>query len=285
MYAALMLGLAVLLGYDLTARPAWQTVLPDELAEISGHAFTPDGRLYAHGDELGVIYRLEPRGGRVLGWFTVAPTGRDPNLGRKQKGAAFRLGAVSGDFEDIAIVGDRFFLVSSNGVLLEFRQGRDGGQVPYQTHTTGLTGKCEIEGLAHDASTRSLLLLCKNPRGKGKETSVELYAWSLKTGRVATEPRLSVPYAALAQATGVAKFNGSAIAANPNGKSFLLVAGPQQTFAEVDRSGRVLRGGRFARGVYRQPEGAAFAPDGSVLISSEAAGGRATIAGYVPATR
>jgi hypothetical protein len=284
MTAAMMFWLAALLVYDLTARPTWQAVLPDELAEISGHAFTPGGRLYAHGDELALIYRLDPRSGRVLGWFAVAPTGREPNLGKRQKGAA-RMGAVAGDFEDIAIVGDRFFLVSSNGVLLEFKEGRDGGQVPYRAHTTGLTGKCEIEGLAHDAATKSLLLLCKDRTGKGKEASVELYGWSLETGRMATEPRLSVPYSALARVTGAAEFNGSAVAANPDGRSFLLVAGPQQLFAEVDRQGQVLRGGRFPRGVYRQPEGAAFAPDGSLLISSEAAGRQATIGGYVRAKR
>jgi hypothetical protein len=284
MHAALMFWLAALLVYDLTARPAWQAVLPDELAEISGHAFTPDGRLYAHGDELALIYRLDSRSGRVLGWFAVAPTGREPNLGKRQKAAA-RRGAVAGDFEDIAIVGDRFFLVSSTGVLLEFREGRDGGQVPYQAYATGLTGKCEIEGLAHDASTKSLLLLCKDRTGKGKEASVALYGWSLETGRMAAEPRLVVPYSALARVTGAAEFNGSAIAANPDGRSFLLVAGPQQLFAEVDRQGQVLRGGRFPRGVYRQPEGAAFAPDGSLLISSEAAGRQATIGGYLPAKR
>lgn len=284
MYAALIFWLGVVLGYDLTARPAWQAVLPDELAEISGHAFTSGGRLYAHGDELALIYRMDPRSGRVLGWFAVAPTGRDPNLGKRQKRAA-RMGALAGDFEDIAIVGDRFFLVSSNGVLLEFKEGRDGGQVPYQVHTTGLTGKCEIEGLAHDASTKSLLLLCKALTGKGKGANVEVYAWSLETGRLAAEPRISVPYSALARVTGAAEFGGSAIAAEPDGRSFLLVAGPQQLFAEVDRQGQVLRGGRFPRGVYRQPEGAAFAPDGSLLISSEAAGRQATIGGYVPAKR
>jgi hypothetical protein len=282
-YALLML-LAFVLGYDLTARPAWQAALPDELAEISGQAFTADGRLFAHGDEQALIYRLDGRSGRILDRFAVAGTGRDPNMAKKPRGRRHDPRAVAGDFEDIAIVGARFFLVSSNGVLLEFQEGRAGALVPYRAHDTRLAGRCEVEGLAHDPATESLLLLCKDRRGKGKLAHVEVYAWSLETGRLAPTPRFSIGSSALARVTGAREFSGSAIAAMPNG-SFLLVAGPQQAFAEIDGAGRVVRGGRFPRGIYRQPEGAAFAPDGSLLISSEAAGGQASIAGYLPVRR
>ena len=283
MHTVLML-LAIVLGYDLTARPAWQAALPDELAEISGQAFTADGRLFAHGDEQALIYRLDARSGRILDRFAVARTGHDPNMGKKPRGRRHDPRAVAGDFEDIAIVGARFFLVSSNGVLLEFQEGRAGALVPYQAHDTRLAGRCEVEGLAHDGATESLLLLCKDRRGKGKLAQVEVYAWSLETGRLTPSPRFSSASSALARVTSAAEFNGSAIAATPKG-SFLLVAGPQQAFAEIDGAGRIVRGGAFPRGIYRQPEGAAFAPDGSLLISSEAAGGQASIAGYLPAKR
>jgi hypothetical protein len=284
MIGALTLLVLLVLGYDLTGKPSWQATLPDELAEISGQAFTSDGRLFAHGDEQAAIFRIDPRTGRVVEGFTVAPTGHDPDLvgNEKRKGGRKSLRAVAGDFEDLAIAGNRFFLASSNGFLLEFSEGRNGSQVAHRAHDTGLNGKCEVEGMTHDAVTRSLLLLCKNRRGKGKDAHVAVYAWSLKSGRTAAEPRLEISSAALARVTDAPEFSGSAIAVSPGGDSFLLVAGPQQTFAEVGRDGRVLRGGAFPRGVYRQPEAAAFAPDGSLLISSEAAGKHATIAGYLP---
>ena len=63
------------------------------------------------------------------------------------------------------------------------------------------------------------------------------------------------------------------------------MAGTQRAFLEIDRNGKVLSGGLFPPGVQRQPEGVAFAPDGSLLVSSEAAGRRATLAGYLPASR
>jgi hypothetical protein len=270
--------------YDLAGKPAWQAALPDELAEISGLAFAPDGRLFAHGDEQGVVHQLEPRTGKILGSFALAPTGREPDLGKKPKGSRVA-GAVVGDFEGIAIVGDRFFLVTSNGVLVEFKEGKNGSRVPYTAHPTGLERICEVEGVDHDASAGDLLLLCKDRRGKGRMTEVQVYAWSVKDNRLSPKPRLIVPYRELARFTGAPVFNGSAIAVSPGGKSFVLVAGPQQAFAEIGRDGRVLRAGAFPRGLQRQPEGAAFGPDGMLLISSEAAGQRATLAGYLPAKR
>ncbi|MGH7630183.1 MAG: hypothetical protein ACREOF_12560, partial [Gemmatimonadales bacterium] len=139
-----------------------------------------------------------------------------------------------------------------------------------------------VEGLAHDAAAGALLLLCKDVPGKARQHQVAIYAWSLKHGRLGGA-RLAVPYSDLARVTGAPEFNGSAMAISPGGKSLVLVAGPQQTFAEIAPDGRVLRGGAFPRGVHRQPEGAAFAPDGTLLISSEAAGRHATLAGYLPA--
>jgi hypothetical protein len=112
-------------GIDLASSPASKVSLPTELHEISGLAVTADGRVFAHGDEDGTVYQLDPRSGRVTKRFALAATGDDPDLGKK-----VRDGRLTGDFEDIAIAGDRFFLISSNGVLLEFAEGEDGGSVP-----------------------------------------------------------------------------------------------------------------------------------------------------------
>ena len=72
----------------------------------------------------------------------------------------------------------------------------------------------------------------------------------MKSGRLDPKPRLVGSIrASLLAFTGARTFNGSAIAVTPGGKSFVLVAGPQQTFAEIGRDGRVLRGGAFPRGL------------------------------------
>ena len=51
--------------YGLGGAPTWRAELPDDLMEISGLAFTADGRLFAHGDEVATVWELDPRSGTV----------------------------------------------------------------------------------------------------------------------------------------------------------------------------------------------------------------------------
>jgi uncharacterized protein YjiK len=267
-------------GIDLASSPVSKVSLPAELHEISGLAVTADGRVFAHGDEDGTVYQLDPRSGRVTKRFALAATGDDPDLGKKVMD-----GRLAGDFEDIAIVGDRFFLVSSNGVLVEFAEGEDGGSVPYRAYPTGLEKVCEVEGLAFDSSAKSLLLLCKTMREKSKRQQVVVYAWSLADRSLGDKPRLAVPWSALARATGDKGFNGSALAVTPGGQSLLMVAGQQQLFAEVGSDGAPLRGGAMDKGTHPQPESLAFLPDGTLLVASEGGNGEAVLARYSPRQR
>jgi uncharacterized protein YjiK len=279
--------------YDLARGPAWTVPLPAALTEISGLAFTADGRLLAHGDEDATVWELDPRRGTVRKTFalssdttgqTDASGGEDGERrkkGRKRSERASSAGTITGDFEDLAIVGDRFFLVTSRGTLYEFREGSDGARLPSTARHTGLDGLCEVEGLAHDAPTRALLLLCKeNLPKKSGAASVVVWAWSLDGSRLEPEPRITVDYAAFARGTGDQAFNGSGMAFAPDGRSLVLVAGPQQAFAEIRADGRVVDAGPLARSAHRQPEGIAFAPDGTLLIADEGAGGAATLSGY-----
>ena len=263
--------------YDLAGPPSSKVRLRAELHEISGLAVSADGRVFAHGDEEGMLYQLDPHSGALTKHFAIAATGSDPDMGKRS-----RDGRLGGDFEDMAIVGDRFFLVSSNGVLVEFAEGRDGGSVPYRAYPTGLEKVCEVEGLAHDPSTESLLLLCKTMREKPEGQQVVVYAWSLADRALGKTPSLAVPWDALTQVTGGKAFNGSAVALAPGGRSLLIVAGPQQLFAEVGLDGAPLRGGAIDKGTHPQPESLAFLPDGTLLVASEGGKGEAVLARYSP---
>ena len=265
----------VLARYDLAGEPSWETRLPKDLDEVSGLAFSGDGRLFAQGDQDATIWQLDARSGRVLKTFTVASGKDDPDLGKKAGKKT-----LAGDFEDIQIVGDRFFLISSNGILIEFREGDDGGSVPYTAHDTGLGETCEIEGLTHDSSSRSLLILCKVPH-KAYKDQVVIFAWPLGGGAADKSPRIRVDYSKLG-GTGASSFHGSALALAPGGKSLVLIAGPQEAFAELSLNGDVLSSGGLDRKAHPQPEGLAFAPDGTLLVSDEGAGKRATLSGYSP---
>jgi hypothetical protein len=265
----------VLGRYRLDGPPSARVTLPLELHEISGLAVTGDRRIFAHGDEHGVVFQVDPGTGEVLKRFSLQPGDRQVDLGKKSSG-----GQVTGDFEDIAIVGDRFFLVTSNGVLVEFGEGQDGARVPFTPYPTALAGICEVEGLTYDPASDALLLLCKQMKDKAARHRAEIYAWSLQDRRLEAQPRLTVPFTSLALLTGAKSFNGSALALTPGGKSLALVAGPQQVFAEIGLDGSVLMGGALDRAAQPQPEGMAFLPDGTLLVGSEGGKGAASISSY-----
>lgn len=261
--------------YDLGGSPTWRVQLPDELREISGLATAPDGRVFAHGDEDATIYQIDPRAGTITKRFTLAPTGNDPDLGKKAAD-----GRLTGDFEGLAIAGDRFYLVTSTGVLLEFGEGEDGAAVPYTAHPTALEKTCEVEGVDHDPAGKGLVLLCKTMRQKSERQQVAAYTWSPAERSLSDGPSWAVPWSGLEQVTRGREFNGSGLALTPGGDSFALIAGPQQLFAEVTTDGRPVAGGALDKQAQPQPEGIAFLQDGTLLVSSEGGKGAASLSGY-----
>jgi uncharacterized protein YjiK len=250
--------------YDPSGPPSYRIALPADLAEISGLAYTPDGRLLAHGDEQAVVYQIDLASGRPVKRFAIGGPG----------------GPLLGDFEDIQVVGDHIFLVTSRGEIVEAREGGDGQTMPPLRRGRGLGGACEVEGMTWDEASRSLLLLCKRTNGRQWKGQVVILAVSPETGEFEPEPRLVIPEAALRGVTGVRGFAGSAITRHPRSGTYLMLAGPQRLYAEIDSTGKVLGGGRLSARAHRQPEGIAIAPDLTLLISDEAAGRTATITGY-----
>jgi hypothetical protein len=249
--------------YDPQGPASRRLDLPAELAEISGIAYTPDGRLLAHGDEQAIIYQIDMTRGPV-----------------KRFGIGGAGGPLLGDFEDIQVVGDRIFLVTSAGEIIEGREGADGSTTAPVRRGRGLGGTCEVEGMSWDEASGAMLLLCKQARGKQWKGKVVILAASPETGEFEARPRLTIPESELRRVTGAKGFSGSAITRHPRTGNYLMVAGPQQVYAEIDSTGRVLGGGKLPAERHRQPEGLAIAPDLSLLISDEAAKQTATITAY-----
>ncbi len=250
--------------YELGGVPARRLKLSPELAEISGIAFTQDGHLLAHGDERGTIWQIDPATGEVSKRFGFGSHGH----------------LLHGDFEDIQVVGQRIFLVTSAGKIFEGREAQDGVVIDALPRSAGLGGACEVEGLAFDPSSKSLLLLCKQVQGKRWRGVVVILAVSIDTWRFEPEPRILIRERALEQVTGAKRFHGSAIVQYPRTGTYLLLAGPQHAYAEVSARGEVLGGGRLPPELHRQPEGIAIGPDLTLFISDEAAGKQATLTMY-----
>ena len=71
-----------------------------------------------------------------------------------------------------------------------------------------------------------------------------------------------------------------ALAMAPDSGALVMVAGPQRRIIEISPTGELLAGRALKPKLHRQPEGLAFAPDRTLLISDEAAGARATLTAY-----
>ncbi len=250
--------------YDLEGAAAWREELPPDLAEVSGLAFTPDGRLLAHDDERGVVWRYDLERRRLAGRFGLGDRG----------------GVLRGDFEDITVVGERLFLVTGTGAIYEGRIAPDGQVGRAARRIQGLGTGCEAEGMTWDPATESLLLLCKSTRSRKWKDQVVILAISPEAWRFEEQPRILVPEKELENVTGEKRFSGSGLTRHPRTGTYLLVAGPERAFAEVSAAGDVLGGGRLDKARHGQPEGIAVGPDLTLFISDEATRDAAAITAY-----
>ena len=247
---------------DFRKETASQVRLPPALREISGLAVSADGRVFAHGDEQGIVYEVDYRRGVIVKAFSLG----DP--------------AVRDDFEGIAIVGARFFLVTSTGQLYETREGADGAAVAYTAYDTGLGAQCELEGLAYEPSDGALLVGCKRARSRPLRDAVTLFRWSIERRAPAAPARLSVPLAEVVRRTGEKGFQPSSVEREPRTGHYMIVAGPQRAIVEVTPAGAVVAGRALSRRLHRQPEGLTFVADSAVLIADEGGNGPGTLTLY-----
>lgn len=249
-------GLASRYDFD---RPVFRADLPGRLAEISGLAFSADGRLFAHDDERGRVHELNPRTGEAGKRFHLAGD------------------AVRDDFEGIAIVGERFFLVSSRGLLYEFREADDRAGTPYHVSNTGVGDHCEVEGLDYDAEWDALLLACKvSSPDRG---TILVHRVPIDPAAPRLEP-LRIPRDQLRDHGVGRNFEPSAIAVDPSTATLVLVSGPRESIIEVDRAGNVLSAVSLSRSRHPQAEGLGFGANGTLYISDESNGGDARLSAY-----
>jgi uncharacterized protein YjiK len=234
---------------DFAAEPVQQWRLPSALNEISGLAVTADGRLFAHDDERAVIYQIDPAQGRLASTFAVgAPE--------------------TADFEGLAITPDGvFWLVTSTGELLSFREGEDGARVAFESFDSGLRDICEVEGLAYLSADESLILACKRMESRDMRDQVHLYAW--RPGSPASLWR-SIPEREVTEAADVSDFQPSSVEIETSTGAFFVLSARDGAVAWFDADGS-LRSAWALGAEHTQAEGLTLLPNGRLVIADEGA--------------
>ncbi len=255
---------SILTNYNLDAASAENFKLAKSLQEISGLATTGDDRLLAHNDERGSVYQLSMTDGAITKSFSLSNGG----------------GMLKDDFEGIAVGERNLYMTNSAGKIYEFQEGADQEAVPFVTYQTSTGADCEIEGLAYQATTKNLLIMCKNPRSSGMRNHLAIFQWSTETKALLESETIRIPIKSFADKLGSKKFQPSGIEWHAESGHYLIVAARQQAIAEVSPTGEVLHVQKLDGKWHRQMEGITLAANGDLLVSDEGAGKSARLTRY-----
>ena len=231
------------------------------MREISGLALTADQRLLAITDERAIVYELDYVDGRIVKSFA---------LGKP---------VMHGDFEGIAVLQDRVWLMTSDGMLFAATEGPDGRNVNYEKFVTGHGDYCELEGLAQDREANTLLLACKETHLKNN--TLMAFEWFVSPAGIEFSRSIALPEQAIAERIGEQRVNPSGVATDPVNRDWLMVAARQKAFVRLTADGGLSEAIILQKkGRHRQAEGIEMTRDGRLLIADEGGNGRARLAVY-----
>jgi uncharacterized protein YjiK len=261
-------------SYALAA-PALKLALPPALTEVSGVTALSETELACVQDEDGVVFLYDLRQRRITRRIPFGPPG---------------------DYEDVASVGSRLFVLRSDGALFEIRDHTGAPRVT--THTVRLP-TADNEGLCLDARNRRLLIAAKSRLGKGKGRKDEraIFAFDPEKAAARPAPVLLFDVAAIhafaerqrrqveapgkpggkGQSRAALRFMPSAVAVHPHTGEIFVLSAADRALATFDAAGRVTAFAPLDPGMFRQPEGITFQANGDLVITNEGAGRQATL--------
>ena len=249
--AAEKTGKPVLPNYDLSSPEKYK--MPESLLEISGITFNNQAAdtFYAIQDEDGKVFR-----------FAWKDTNRKPHT-------KF---AKTGDYEDLAIVNKKLFILKSNGVIFSFPLNDSRyEELDSVQETRGLLPKEEYEGMYGEEGTNLLYVLCKKCKGGSDKELVTGYIIQAGAYPLTISGQFEIDVEAIKPFSGSVKngFRPSGLAKNPVTNEWFIISGVNKLLVVTDDKWKVKGAYHLSGNTFNQPEGITFDKAGNLYISNE----------------
>jgi len=258
------------MGYDLSS-PKLVGEMPKELDEISGLSLTEDSHneLLAIQDESGKVFRVNIRTGKMTSSITFWK---------------------DGDYEGVEAVGNDVWVLKSTGTLYQIKNIGQADQ-EVEKYNTKLNSDNNVEGLTYDQSRNRLLLACKEdaPDDGNNKNGRYVFAFDLATKKLGKNPVYAIEREAVQKylqsceksasheklcdffmAKDEFDLAPSAIAIHPVTGQLFITSSVGKVLMILSASGTIEGLYKLDKKFFPQPEGLAFAPDGTLYISTEA---------------
>jgi len=225
-------------------------ILPKDLLEISGIVHLDNLRFAAINDEDGELFFINIQNNDFQKY--------------RFKG--------KGDYEDLAKVDSTFYVLESNGEIIEI-------PAPYDSHNTyKFDGKhMEFESLVYYQQENKLVMITKDQRNK--KNGITAISFDLAKKQFDPEPFFNISLREVLSFTTNYEMEckPSAAAINPINKKLYVIASVGKVLLQCSKDGKLEKIYKINPAQFPQPEGITFATNGDMYISNEGANGKATI--------
>jgi uncharacterized protein YjiK len=245
--------------YDF-AKAEYAVDLQKELKEVSGLTIGNNERVFAHNDEYGIVYEINPLSGKTIKEFQIGSS------------------KIKDDFEDITFVNDLFYLLNSKGELLVFTEADNNEFVIYKKYKTGLNSKYDTEGLCFDKSVNSLLIASKESVKKNNKKYI--FRFDLEINKLNEKPFLVIDLSKIKKGKKKEEFKPSAIIKNNKANTYFVLGGKSLALIELNSKSEIINQVELNDKYHFQPEGMIILKNDDLLISDEAEKGRGSITLY-----
>ncbi|MBE0639548.1 MAG: SdiA-regulated domain-containing protein [Bacteroidales bacterium] len=251
--------------YDLS-QPDLVHQLPPILNEVSGLTNIDNNHVALIQDELGIVFLYDFSEGKIVSQHQFESTG---------------------DFEGLAYADNKMYILRSDGRLTEWNNFPD--QAKSVKHYDLNLPTSNNEGLCYDPKHNRVLIAAKSKPDHGYEKSRRLiYAFDLLTRKLLNKPLYSLNVDRLAEkahSLGIEQsnltekgkqkpfnFRPSSLAIHPLTGDLYIISAVDFLMVVMNPSGKIIHMEPLEPERFPQAEGLTFLPDGTMIITSEAAG-------------